>query len=278
MNKLAAGLATAVVLSLACSALGLQSARVVEVRVESEAGVRVDLIRGPLEDFDSDLDTSLPFPDAEAEAEVHPDGQDPRAISIATNDGTLVSSNNFSFDVDLLIDLEGAGSLGPPPLRSASGSWATHLVFEVDRRIDLHLSARISPFDDIGFDGFEPALLTGPDGVIVSGPPEPGLSSWTWIIRLAPGRYTFETFGSYETDVSTGDGLFDRAQHSNGLSFFRPSCPADIDADGELTLFDFLAFQTAFDAGEISADFDEDGELTLFDFLAFQTAFDAGCP
>ncbi|MEQ9095553.1 MAG: GC-type dockerin domain-anchored protein [Phycisphaerales bacterium] len=55
------------------------------------------------------------------------------------------------------------------------------------------------------------------------------------------------------------------------------ACPADFDGDGELTLFDFLAFQNAFDAGDPSADFDGDGELTLFDFLAFQNAFDAGC-
>jgi len=54
-------------------------------------------------------------------------------------------------------------------------------------------------------------------------------------------------------------------------------CAADFDGDGELTLFDFLAFQSAFDAGEAAADFDGDGELTLFDFLAFQSAFDAGC-
>ena len=26
------------------------------------------------------------------------------------------------------------------------------------------------------------------------------------------------------------------------------------------------------------ADFDRDGSLTLFDFLCFQNAFDAGCP
>ncbi len=54
-------------------------------------------------------------------------------------------------------------------------------------------------------------------------------------------------------------------------------CIADFDGDGQLTLFDFLAFQNAFDAGEPAADFDGDGELTLFDFLAFQNAFDAGC-
>ena len=55
-------------------------------------------------------------------------------------------------------------------------------------------------------------------------------------------------------------------------------CPADLDGDGELTIFDFLAFQTAFDAMDPVADFDGDGSFTIFDFLAFQTAFDAGCP
>ena len=54
-------------------------------------------------------------------------------------------------------------------------------------------------------------------------------------------------------------------------------CRVDFDGDGELTIFDFLAFQNAFDAGDLSADFDGDGELTIFDFLAFQNEFDAGC-
>ncbi len=56
-----------------------------------------------------------------------------------------------------------------------------------------------------------------------------------------------------------------------------PTCRADLDGDGSLTLFDFLAFQNAFDSGDPIADFDGDGSLTLFDFLAFQNEFDAGC-
>ncbi|MEO1008109.1 MAG: choice-of-anchor B family protein [Planctomycetota bacterium] len=55
------------------------------------------------------------------------------------------------------------------------------------------------------------------------------------------------------------------------------SCPADFDGDGSLTIFDFLAFQTAFDTSDPRADFDGDGSFTIFDFLAFQTAFDGGC-
>ena len=56
------------------------------------------------------------------------------------------------------------------------------------------------------------------------------------------------------------------------------ACRADLDGDGDLTLFDFLAFQNAFASGDPAADFDGDGELTLFDFLAFQNEFAAGCP
>lgn len=56
------------------------------------------------------------------------------------------------------------------------------------------------------------------------------------------------------------------------------ACPADLDGDGELTVFDFLEFCALFDAGDPIADFNGDGTLTIFDFLAFQNAFDAGCP
>ena len=55
------------------------------------------------------------------------------------------------------------------------------------------------------------------------------------------------------------------------------TCEPDLDADGTLTIFDFLTFLNLFEDGDTLADFDGDGELTLFDFLAFQTAFDAGC-
>ena len=57
-----------------------------------------------------------------------------------------------------------------------------------------------------------------------------------------------------------------------------PECPADIDGDGSLTLFDFLEFQNLFALGDPGADFDGDGDLTLFDFLEFQNQFALGCP
>lgn len=61
-------------------------------------------------------------------------------------------------------------------------------------------------------------------------------------------------------------------------AFLAPApCRADLDGDGVLTIFDFLAFQTAFAIGDALADFDGDGDLTILDFLEFQNAFAAGC-
>ena len=65
---------------------------------------------------------------------------------------------------------------------------------------------------------------------------------------------------------------------ANGETGVVNPCPADLDGDGDLTIFDFLQFQTFFDDGDLTADFDGDGDLTIFDFLEFQTQFDAGCP
>jgi uncharacterized membrane protein len=56
------------------------------------------------------------------------------------------------------------------------------------------------------------------------------------------------------------------------------ACPADVNGDGVLDLFDFLGFQNLFVAHDPGADFDGNGVLDLFDFLAFQNAFVAGCP
>lgn len=54
-------------------------------------------------------------------------------------------------------------------------------------------------------------------------------------------------------------------------------CEADLDGDGRLTVFDFLAFGNLFDDEDARADLDGDGRLTVFDFLAFQNLFDDGC-
>ncbi|GIW73938.1 MAG: hypothetical protein KatS3mg103_0460 [Phycisphaerales bacterium] len=86
-----------------------------------------------------------------------------------------------------------------------------------------------------------------------------------------------------DLDGSGSDDIAVTNQDSNTTSVFLNTavvapCPADFDGDGVLSLFDFLAFQSAFDSGEPRADLDGDGQFTLFDFLAYQNLFVAGCP
>ncbi len=86
--------------------------------------------------------------------------------------------------------------------------------------------------------------------------------------------------GLYTIDLGTAEAtIVIPSRTYRSIAFEAPvsSCYADFDGDGELTIFDFLAYQNAFDGGETAADCDDDGRLTLFDFLCFQNAFDAGC-
>ncbi|NRA56499.1 MAG: hypothetical protein HRU13_00015 [Phycisphaerales bacterium] len=106
------------------------------------------------------------------------------------------------------------------------------------------------------------------------------------LYRVAGGGHSMPVFAD-DPQVPLPPSLGPRCHDFRGVDaaweFFRsrlpatPPCPADLDGDGELTLFDFLEFQNLFGFGDPRADFDFDGELTLFDFLAFQNAFDIGC-
>ncbi|MFI4917767.1 MAG: GC-type dockerin domain-anchored protein [Phycisphaerales bacterium JB060] len=81
--------------------------------------------------------------------------------------------------------------------------------------------------------------------------------------------------GAPEEGVPGFPAIFIGAAYAFDLSC--EVCPADLDADGALTVFDYLTYLNLFQDGDAQADFDGDGALTIFDFLAFQTAFDAGC-
>lgn len=53
--------------------------------------------------------------------------------------------------------------------------------------------------------------------------------------------------------------------------------PADFDGSGFVDIEDYIAFVTAFEAGEDIADFDRSGFVDLDDFTAFVASFEAGC-
>ncbi len=55
------------------------------------------------------------------------------------------------------------------------------------------------------------------------------------------------------------------------------ACYPDCDADGVLTIDDFICFQTFFALGDPYADCDGDSNLTIDDFICFQTFFAIGC-
>ncbi|MCW5755835.1 MAG: hypothetical protein KIT54_01210 [Phycisphaeraceae bacterium] len=100
------------------------------------------------------------------------------------------------------------------------------------------------------------------DRRLIPNPPSPVSLGFGWKLALSQGRLLAS---SHDENAAY---LFD-------LTCF--DCKPDLDGDGALTIFDYLAFQTAFGTGDLRADFDGDGELTIFDFLAFQTAFAEGC-
>ncbi|MFI4915445.1 MAG: GC-type dockerin domain-anchored protein [Phycisphaerales bacterium JB060] len=107
------------------------------------------------------------------------------------------------------------------------------------------------------------------------------------IAGSAPGSIAFEAGGDlvmtengrrlWEIDIATGAMSLraSTADAPQGLGAMQ--CIADFDGNSVLDIFDFLAFQNAFDAGDRRADLDGDGRLTIFDFLTFQNAFATGC-
>jgi hypothetical protein len=114
-----------------------------------------------------------------------------------------------------------------------------------------------------------------------------------WLYEIAQDRdmgfiNLFDTVsGGFEEMVALGYMLDEVHLTPAGGSFFgnyiydlleRASvCPADLNSDGLLDLFDFFAFQNLFVNHDLLADCQTDGSFDLFDFLCFQNTFALGC-
>ncbi|MEQ8315886.1 MAG: PQQ-binding-like beta-propeller repeat protein [Phycisphaerales bacterium] len=146
---------------------------------------------------------------------------------------------------------------------------------------DLNGNGEIDPGEYLAAGGWDhqPAVIETPDGfLLLAGAPTGGLVLLD--LDADPSGAAFvrgsSDLGGGSPAIAQGVAISAWADHVAGFALGE-LCVADFDGDGSLTIFDFLAFQNAFDAGDPAADCDADGSLTIFDFLCFQNAFAAGC-
>ncbi|UYV12763.1 MAG: DUF1028 domain-containing protein [Phycisphaera sp.] len=126
-------------------------------------------------------------------------------------------------------------------------------------------------------------MSTAVPRVIIGGPPTISLGT---PVSLGGGVWEVDLMATAGSDAGTAEvTIVIEDTGERPVTLMPPpvlevgtSCYADLDGDGELTIFDFLVFQNAFDAGDLIADCDGSGALDIFDFLCFQNAFGAGCP
>ncbi|MEO1279121.1 MAG: GC-type dockerin domain-anchored protein [Planctomycetota bacterium] len=189
-----------------------------------------------------------------------------REIEFGVEQLQLPSFDDITIDVNLYIDEPFARpTIGLPLLASTSITLQPTSLDIVSVGIDALVPSDLALIVEIAVPDLWVGGLTGGD-VFFPGSNGFGSTDSTYISSIACGLFEpWEScgFGGCFTMLKTVIG--------------NEVCSADIDDDGDLTIFDFLAFQTLFDAGDLRADFDGDGALTIFDFLDFQTAFDAGC-
>ena len=192
------------------------------------------------------------------------------AIPIVLSDGRIILSGG----------IDGFGSLATVQAFDASGSRLWDLVDAT--WVDTNTNGRIDPGEYLSLGGWDhqPAAIETPDGpALIIGAPTGGMALLDLDADPAEAGFVIASTDLGGGAPAVASGVAVTAWGDRVVAFdSSDDCFADFDGDGALTIFDFLAFQNAFDAGDASADCDRDGTLTLFDFLCFQNAFDAGCP
>ena len=137
-------------------------------------------------------------------------------------------------------------------------------------------------------------ILRGSAAVVeLPGSADVDFGQLTYTVVTPPAQATVAGSGAWRVltpnaNACGSDSMTFRVASSGGQSLLAQvtlryvlppvSCRPDFNNDGQLTVGDFGAFQTAFVLGEPRSDMNDDCQLTVADFGAFQTAFVAGCP
>lgn len=101
----------------------------------------------------------------------------------------------------------------------------------------------------------------------------PGPTGAYRVMRPPAGPWTSDEF-TFRITTSRGESNTGTVRLRNAAAAV---CAVDINADGTVTVADFLAFLGLYSDGDARADFTGDGAVNVADFLAFLGAYSAGC-
>lgn len=77
--------------------------------------------------------------------------------------------------------------------------------------------------------------------------------------------------------VTAAGNFVDVLEVYNVSSCAATNCPADLDCDGQLTVLDFVVFQSLWTVNDARADCDENATFNILDFVCFNQLFTQGC-
>lgn len=187
-----------------------------------------------------------------------------------------VIPEQITFNMDCELEV-GGGDATKDAWVEGNGSTSHWIRFELDEESDLRIHGSLSMTQFPAFAAIELQNLDTQEYVLQERVPSVRGRFIVFDRRLSLPDGLYEC--RFETEFEPlFAGRFERWLATSDIDFSIVAvCLADFDGSGELDVMDFLAYQVAFDAGDLATDLDGDGTLTIFDFLAFSNAFEDGC-